>query len=172
MKHLFQKGHIFYKRKKPEWNKGKKIDRKKYPNFGHFKKHSEKSKQKNRVAHLKENLSDETRKKMSEAQKKRKHTENTKRKMSLAHGGNGTPQRSSKRYYHILDKKYKEWRSKVFARDNWTCQTCSGKSEIGKPIYIEPHHIKGWAKYPKLRYELSNGVTLCKECHKLTHKKH
>lgn len=28
------------------WNKGKKLDRKKYPNMGHFKKHSKKSKEK------------------------------------------------------------------------------------------------------------------------------
>jgi hypothetical protein len=27
---------------------------------------------------------------------------------------------------------------------------------------------KGWAMFPELRFELDNGQTLCKPCHKLT----
>ncbi len=59
---------------------------------------------------------------------------------------------------------YRQWRSDVLTRDKWTCQTCGLFGE-GK---METHHIKSFAKYPELRYELSNGVTLCRECHKLT----
>jgi len=118
------------------------------------KYHSAEHKEKNRLSHL-----------------GKKHNGMTKIKMSISHGGTGVSQVTSKRYYHIHDWKYKLWRSKVFERDNWTCQVCNKKSEKGIKIYLEPHHIKGWAKYPGLRYDINNGVTLCYKCHKLTRRK-
>jgi hypothetical protein len=62
----------------------------------------------------------------------------------------------------------RQWRSNIFQRDNWTCQTCGARSQEGKKIFLEAHHIKSWAEYPKLRYVMDNGITLCVECHKLT----
>lgn len=59
---------------------------------------------------------------------------------------------------------YREWRKLVFERDNYTC-TCGFSGSEG---YITAHHIKSFAKYPELRYELSNGITLCDDCHKKT----
>lgn len=55
---------------------------------------------------------------------------------------------------------YKLWRSSVFERDEFTCVEC--KIRGGK---LEADHIKPWRDYPELRYELSNGRTLCKPCH-------
>ncbi len=63
---------------------------------------------------------------------------------------------------------FKQWRDAVFERDNWTCQKCGAKSGKGKEVYLEGHHIKSFAKYPELRFEVSNGQTLCLTCHKKT----
>jgi 5-methylcytosine-specific restriction endonuclease McrA len=59
--------------------------------------------------------------------------------------------------------KYKEWRRSVFARDNYTCVECNYK---GKGL--EPDHIKKWSDYPELRFVVSNGRTLCHDCHEKT----
>jgi len=59
------------------------------------------------------------------------------------------------------DPAYKSWRRLVRERDNFKCQWpgCEGQGRL------EVHHIKTWGSYPGLRYDLSNGITLCKKCH-------
>lgn len=56
-----------------------------------------------------------------------------------------------------------EWRKAVFERDNYACQVCHLRGG-----YIEADHIKPWAYFPNLRFELSNGRTLCRPCHDRT----
>jgi hypothetical protein len=76
---------------------------------------------------------------------------------------------------------YKVWRSMVFERDSWTCQTCGARG-----VSMEAHHIKGFSKILSENniktaedslvcvelWDISNGVTLCKECHLLTRIRH
>ena len=66
----------------------------------------------------------------------------------------------SKRYW---DAQFKNWRKRVFERDNYTCQICKKKG-----CYITAHHIKSWLKFPELRFDVNNGKTLCEVCHSLT----
>jgi len=65
-------------------------------------------------------------------------------------------------------KKYQSWRKSVFERDNYICQECGIHNGNGYNIYLSAHHIKSYAKYPGLRFEVSNGITLCIWCHKKT----
>lgn len=53
----------------------------------------------------------------------------------------------------------KNWARAVKQRDDWTCQVCGYRNENGSDIHA--HHIKPYSKYPELRYEVSNGATLC-----------
>lgn len=56
-----------------------------------------------------------------------------------------------------------KWRKAVFERDNYTCVECGIRG-----TYLEADHIKPWAYFPELRFELSNGRTLCRTCHDKT----
>jgi hypothetical protein len=58
----------------------------------------------------------------------------------------------------------KEWREKVYKRDYWTCQKCGYKGH-----QIVAHHILDFNNYPDLRFDVNNGVTLCRSCHKREH---
>jgi 5-methylcytosine-specific restriction endonuclease McrA len=63
---------------------------------------------------------------------------------------------------------FKSWRDQVFQRDNYTCQDCGCHNGDGKTHVLHAHHKKPFATHPELRFELSNGLTLCVDCHKKT----
>lgn len=58
---------------------------------------------------------------------------------------------------------YRQWRTIIFERDNYTCIWCNKKG--GK---LNADHIKSFALYPELRFDIDNGRTLCIDCHKKT----
>ena len=62
-------------------------------------------------------------------------------------------------------KEFKLWREEIFIRDDWTCQNCKKRG-----CEIHPHHIKPFARYPELRFDIENGITLCKKCHNKFHR--
>jgi endogenous inhibitor of DNA gyrase (YacG/DUF329 family) len=71
--------------------------------------------------------------------------------------------------------KYKKWRKSIFDRDNYTCRVCGQRG--GK---LEAHHLKRFSLFLseynirsldnalncKELWDINNGETLCKFCHK------
>lgn len=55
-----------------------------------------------------------------------------------------------------------QWAKEVKERDKWKCQHC-GLEDKSK---LQAHHIVPWKDSIELRFELSNGMTLCRSCHK------
>ena len=76
-------------------------------------------------------------------------------------GGNGS---RNERQAAMSRKEYREWRLSVFIRDSFTCQLCS--AERCATVEIEANHIQTWRNCPSRRYDVSNGITLCTECHR------
>lgn len=128
--------------------------------------------------------SDETKRKLRLANIGKKASEETKQKMRLSH-------KREKAYnwkggispFNVQirgNTKYKQWRSDIFIRDNFTCKKCGkigGKLEAHhkKPFHKFIEEIKinlplldlyeGVMTYTPL-WNLENGITLCKSCHK------
>jgi Rps23 Pro-64 3,4-dihydroxylase Tpa1-like proline 4-hydroxylase len=162
-------------------NKGKKLSRQ-------HRKALSKAQYKFYATHKSSNIgrvrSQETRDKISLVQKGKKLSNKTKQKISKALRGENAPSwmggitKLKTLIRHTF--KYRQWRSRVFQRDNWTCQTCHKRG-----CYLEAHHIKAFAKIIKDNniktieaaiacqelWAIDNGVTLCKDCHNLTKRK-
>ena len=164
----YKKGYI-------PWNKGKehsKETKRKISEANKGKKHSYTEETKKKI---KERMMGdknpakrpEVRKKISEAKKGKPHLNQRDENHYKWKGGVSI----LRKYKHLTCRiEYRKWRETVFARDNWTCQMCGARS--GKEyIYLNAHHIKGWTKFPEIRYDIDNGITLCKRCHLLIHKK-
>lgn len=59
--------------------------------------------------------------------------------------------------------KDKEWSISVQERDGYKCVEC------GSRFKLQAHHIQPKSKYPELRHDLNNGITLCILCHAEKH---
>lgn len=56
---------------------------------------------------------------------------------------------------------HKQWSKDIKLSNGWKCKInnheCDGR--------LEAHHIYPWKDYPELRYDLTNGIPLCKRHH-------
>ncbi len=58
---------------------------------------------------------------------------------------------------------YLRWRKAVRKRDGGKCQGCDATD------HVEAHHIDTWANAPERRFDIANGVLLCRTCHLRAH---
>jgi hypothetical protein len=61
---------------------------------------------------------------------------------------------------NFADPQYKAWRAAVRKRDRHKCKKCGSRKRL------HAHHIKPWAEFPQLRHVVSNGISLCRACHR------
>lgn len=100
--------------------------------------------------------------------KGRKQSEEHKKKKSESLKGRKLSPESIEKVRQALRKRSKsrvswtskEWRRQVLERDGHKCVQCGS---LGP--YFHVHHIVPWKKSVKLRFEVSNGQTLCASCH-------
>lgn len=65
----------------------------------------------------------------------------------------------------------RDWRAAVFKRDNYTCQKCGARHLKSVRPVLQSHHLKPFSTHHDLRFEVSNGLTVCKPCHKEIHRR-
>ena len=73
--------------------------------------------------------------------------------------------KTGERQLDMISREYKAWRKAVFERDGYACKICGDK----KGGNLRAHHIKHYSEFPELRHEISNGITLCENCHIKVH---
>lgn len=127
-------------------------------------------------------FSDETKKKISEAHRGMRLSSETKKRISKANKGEKcsrwqggiTPLNLSVRNLY----ENRQWRDDVYARDSFLCRICAIKGEK-----LNAHHIKMFSVILKENniktleeavdcaelWDINNGITLCKKCHKKLH---
>jgi len=96
---------------------------------------------------------------------KRKIQESNKGKHSKEKNSNWQGGITPKNKLDRNSNEMKDWKVQVFERDKFTCQKCQQKG--GRLI---AHHKQGFADYPKLRFDVNNGITFCEKCHEKFHK--
>ena len=82
------------------------------------------------------------------------------RQVTLIHFGRQQAAEGRSRARHA------KWRSGVFGRDDYTCQECG--SHGGR---LNAHHVRPWFLCEGGRYDVGNGITLCRKCHRQRHRK-
>lgn len=113
-------------------------------------------------------LSEETKRKISDANKGRKLSEE--HKAALRKGHTKMSEESRLRMsrgkgeinHHWTGGNSRYWKRQALTRDDYTCQIC-GFREVE---IMEVDHIKQKSKFPELTLVLDNLLTLCPNCHR------
>ena len=126
-------------------------------------------------------ISEKAKRKISKAQKGKKLSLITREKIRKALSGSKNYNWKGGTYKSLNEKirncfKYRQWRSDIFARDNFTCILCEKRG-----VYLEADHFPKRfidiineyqidtlekSLFCEELWNINNGRTLCKECHR------
>jgi 5-methylcytosine-specific restriction endonuclease McrA len=87
---------------------------------------------------------------------------------AIARGASHWNWKGGRPWLRFRDPRYLEWRRSVLERDGYRCQHCGRqcrKYERG----LAAHHVREWASAPEARFDVTNGMTLCRDCHMTLH---
>jgi hypothetical protein len=102
--------------------------------------------------------SEETRRKRSQTEMGHLVSAETRAKMSAWQ--KGTKKTLSERVTLRGGRDYMDWQEAVFKRDGCRCQKCGKKDKK-----LNAHHLWSFLANEDLRFNVDNGVTLCRKCH-------
>jgi len=93
-----------------------------------------------------------------------KECSSEKRKGENHHNWNSERTERQRRLGRGADGPIRKWARHVKKRDDNTCVKCGISEEI-----MVAHHIESYDAKEELRFDVSNGATLCRRCHKSFH---
>ena len=64
-------------------------------------------------------------------------------------------------------QEYRDWRNSIFAKYDYRCGICSIRTKN-----LNAHHLDSFHAFPEKRFDVSNGVCLCSEHHRMFHKQY
>lgn len=142
---------------------------------------TDKIKEKNKIGNLGRKHTEKTRDNMRIGQLNRIWSKEGKTLFSLSRSGDKSP-RWKGGYKCLATKirksfKYRQWRSDIFSRDDYTCQKCNKRGGS-----LEAHHLKQFIEIIRENniisieeaficeelWNINNGQTLCSKCHNIT----
>ena len=62
--------------------------------------------------------------------------------------------------------RHRMWSRAVYSKDGYLCQMCGVHPEMND---IVAHHVQEFRTNPERRYQITNGLTLCRACHRKVH---
>lgn len=88
---------------------------------------------------------------------------NQKGKNHPSYNPNLTDEERIKRRYILGKESKRKWTRKVFEKNNYKCVICNSNG------FLNAHHLDGWNWCKEKRFDINNGITLCKKCHREFH---